>query len=57
MGLDLNAVLYLISIPLFAIGLIILIIQMIRKKKKKNTNYNNCCFSSDVCRWYISAGC
>ena len=35
MGLDLNAILYLVSIPLFAIGLIVLIIQIIRKKKKK----------------------
>lgn len=35
MGLDLNAVLYLISILLFVIGLIILIIHVIRKKKKK----------------------
>ena len=35
MGLSLNAILYLTSIPLFVIGLIILIIQAIRKKKKK----------------------
>ncbi len=35
MGLDFNAILYLISFPLFAIGLITLIIQAIRKKKKK----------------------
>ena len=35
MGLNLNAILYLTSIPLFVGGLIILIIQAIRKKKKK----------------------
>lgn len=35
MGLDLNDILYLSGIPLFVIGLIILIVQVIRKKKKK----------------------
>ena len=32
---DIGAILYLTSIPLFVIGLILLIIQAIRKKKKK----------------------
>ena len=32
---DIAAILYLISIPVFIVGIITLIIQFIRKKKKK----------------------
>lgn len=35
MGLNLNAVLYLLSIPLFVVGLIMLIIKIAKKGKKK----------------------
>lgn len=32
---DFCAILYLLSIPLFVVGLIVLIVQAVRKKKKK----------------------